>query len=75
MLVKPLRMGTMSVCMLQALGIAMSKMRSLDSTALKTWLKGKRIMVVDDMLVNRCVLDLDGTYGCLHTVVIHVFPF
>lgn len=53
---KPLRMGTVEVCMLQALGVAMSRQRTaaLDSGALRTWLRGKRIMVVDDMLINRC---------------------
>lgn len=54
---KPLRMGTVEVCMLQALGVAMSRQRSatLDSAggALRMWLRGKRIMVVDDMLINR----------------------
>jgi hypothetical protein len=63
-LVKPLRLGTVSVCMLQALGIAMSRMRAAaaDSAAgaLKTWLKGKRVMVVDDTLINRWALGHPG---------------
>jgi hypothetical protein len=62
--VKPLRLGTVSVCMLQALGIAMSRMRAAagDSAAgvLKTWLKGKRVMVVDDTLINRWALGHPG---------------
>jgi hypothetical protein len=56
-LVKPLRTGTVAVCMLQALGIAMRRMQStvVDGMggALKAWLTGIRIMVVDDTLINR----------------------
>ncbi|GAQ89808.1 Sensory transduction histidine kinase [Klebsormidium nitens] len=68
-LVKPLRTGTISVCMLQALGIAMRRMQptALDGVggALKSWLAGVRIMVVDDTLINRKVAgSMLQRYGC-----------